>query len=192
MRSDLTLIPERWLEWEPRGNCHDFGIAEVGALLSAGGTLLGAKSAIDQGAYQKKLGEVQAEELKNKANEDAAAAQRVAITDQRKTDLALSRARAVAAASGTEATSGDILTTEGQIAQQGSYNAASSLYEGQAKARSDTYQADIDLWKGREAANAAPLVAGGTVLSGLSSALTNRAMLRLYTSTGKSPYVTGL
>lgn len=188
----LDLIPKKWLEYSPPGDCHDFGIAEVGALVSLGGTLLGAKSAMDQGKYQQQVAQVQADELRNKANQDAAAAQRAAITDQRKTDLVLSRARAVAAASGTEATSGDVLTTEGQIAQQGAYNALSSLYTGSAKARTDEYQAGIDLYAGNEARRAAPLAATGTILSGLSNSLTNRAQLRLYSDTGKSPYLTGL
>lgn len=222
-KSDLRLIPRRWLEYEPPSDCHDFGIAEtlaaiglsgageaaagtalaetaatgglyaagetaaasafpslgpIGSVVGVGGTLLQAKAGLDQADYQAAVARSEAAALKQKANEDAAAAERAQITQGKKTELVQSRLRALAADSGTDATSPDILTTEGRIAQQGQYNALSSLYEGQARARSDTYQSDIDLFKANRIETAAPLTAAGTILSGIGSFADRRALLK--------------
>ena len=163
-------------------------LSSLGPIASVGGTLLSAKSAIDNANYQKSVANVEAQALKQKANEDAAAAERRQITQQRQTDLALSRARALSAASGGTASDPGEVNLEGRIAQEGDYNALSSLYEGLAASRADRYQADIDLFKGRTAQQAAPMAAFGTILSGLSSFATNRAMLRAYAKTGSLPY----
>jgi hypothetical protein len=146
--------------------------------------LLSAKSSLDQADYQAAVQRANAQALKDQANTDAAAAERVQITRNRQTTLALSRAQAVAAGSGTDATSPDILNTEGQIAGQGTYNAQSAFYEGQARARSDTYQSNIDLFNANRIDAAAPLTAGGTLLSGISQFATNRSRLKYYSLGG--------
>jgi hypothetical protein len=166
----------------------DFGITEAlaiaGTVGSLGGTLLSAKASSDQADYQAQVQRANAEALKQQANTDAAAAERVQITRGRQTELALSRAQALAAGSGTSATSPDVLNTEGQIAQQGEYNAQSAFYEGQARARSDTYQANIDLFNANRIQSAAPLTAAGTLLSGISGAASNLARLKYYSLSG--------
>lgn len=154
-------------------------LSTLGQAAGVGGTLLQAKAGMDNADYQAAVARAEAAALKQKANEDAAAAERVQITRNRQTDLALSRARAVGAASGTQATSPDIVNTEGQIAQQGGYNALSALYEGRARARSDEYQANIDLFKAQRIdAGAFPTFAG-TLLSGLGS-FADRKLQRNY------------
>lgn len=153
-------------------------LGTIGSVVGVGGTLLQAKAGLDQADYQAAVARSEAAALKQKTNEDAAAAERSQITQNRKTDLVQSRLRALAADSGTDATSPDILTTEGRIAQQGQYNALSSLYEGQARARSDTYQSDIDLFKANRIETAAPLTAAGTILSGIGSFADRRALLK--------------
>lgn len=180
-----------WLDGDKPGLCYDpiitptlvavgveaataatvssIAVPVLGVASTIGGTLLQANAQADQADYQQKLLNAESLSLHQKANEDAAAAQRVQITQNRRTDLALSRAQAVGAASGTDATSPDIINTEGEIAQQGAYNAQSALYEGQAKARTSNYQADIDLFQARRVQQALPFQQAGTVLSGISS-----------------------
>jgi hypothetical protein len=99
-----------------------------------------------------------------------------------------SRLRALAADSGTDATSGDILATSGRIAQQGEYNAQSALYEGLARQRSDTFQSDINLFKANQIASAGPLNAAGTILSGIGSFADRRLTRRLYAAGGDANF----
>lgn len=153
-------------------------LGTIGSIVGVGGTLLQAKAGLDNADYQAAVARSEAAALKQKANEDAAAAERAQITQGKKTELVQSRLRALAADSGTDATSPDILTADGRIAQQGQYNALSSLYEGQARARSDNFQADIDLFKANRIETAAPLTAAGTILSGIGSFADRRALLK--------------
>lgn len=162
------------------------GLGDLGAAASVGGTLLSAKSGLDNAAYQSELAKSEAQALKQKANDDAASAERAQELQMRRSDLALSRARAVGAASGTDATSPDIINTEGQIAQQGNYNALTALYEGQNRARADNYQARIDLFNADRISQAAPLNAAGTILSGVSTFASNRARLKAYNLGGSA------
>ena len=127
--------------------------------------------------------------MRQKSNEDAAAAERAQIEQERKTGLILSRARALGAASGTQASSPDLVTNEARIAQQGEYNALSSLYEGQAASRADQYQANIDLFRGQRAGAAVLPAVGGTILSGISNFADRRARLRLFTASGGQNYL---
>jgi hypothetical protein len=159
-------------------------LGDVGAIAGAGGTLLSAKSGLDQADYQAAVQRANAQALKDQANTDAAAAERAQITRNRQTQLVQSRAQALAAGSGTDATSPDVLNTEQQIAGQGTYNALSALYEGQSRARSDQYQSQIDLYNANRIESAAPLTAGGTLLSGISNFAQNRVRLKSYTLGG--------
>lgn len=160
------------------------GLSEIGAVTSIGGTLLSAKAQADQADYAEKVAALEAQGLRDKANQDAAASEQAQIQQNRKTEIVLSRARALAASGGTSANSGDVLNTESKIAQQGGYNALTALYEGQAAARSDNQQADIALFRGQQAGAALPYQVGGTLLSGISNFATNRARLRYYSLGG--------
>lgn len=160
------MLP-RWLDYEPPSLCHT-GLEALSAIASIGGTLLSASASSDDAAYKSAIARRQAVLDKQKANEEAALGQRNAETQQRKADLVQSRARALAAASGTVATSPTEIAIEQDIAAQGGYNALSSLYEGASRARASSYQGDIDLFKANRIEAAAPLQVGGTLLSGLS------------------------
>ncbi len=162
------------------------GLGDIGTVASVGGTLLSAKSQADQADYAKKVAALEAQGLRDKANQDAAAGEQAQIQQTRKAELVMSRTRALAAGSGTDATSGDILNTEAQTAAQGNYNALTALYEGRAAARSDTQQADIALFRGAQAGAALPYQIGGTLLSGISNFASNRARLRYYSLGGNS------
>jgi hypothetical protein len=155
-----------------------------GDVLSAGGTLISAKAGMDNAAYQSAIAKAEAEALKQRANEEAAAGQRAAITKRRQAELVGSRARALAASSGTLATDPTEVNIESDIATQGEYNALSALYEGMAASRSSQFQADIDLFKARRISSAAPWAAAGTLFSGLSNIVNQRSrssrLLSLY------------
>lgn len=169
----LDIVPHRWLEYEPPGLCHtgiETALAIAGTAASVGGTLVSAMGAGKQADYQSALARNQAIIDQQKANEAASVAERKQITDLRKTDLVLSRARALGAASGTDATSPTQVGIEQDIAQQGQYNAMSSLYEGLSAEHTDNYQSKIDLFKADSVDAAKPLAVGGALLSGFSNA----------------------
>lgn len=185
----LDLIPARWLDYEPPGLCRIEAAAvlpALGAVSSIAGTgasLLGARK---EASYDTAVARNQALIAGQKANDDAAIGQRAAITQTRKTDLAISRARALGAASGTDATSPTQLDIESGLAQQGGYNALSALYEGMAKSRVDTEQADLDLFQAARIKQALPLQEAGILFSGLSKTATGlsgsggTSLLRLF------------
>lgn len=163
-------------------------LSTIGTVASVGGTLLQVGAQQQEAAYQQAVAKNQALALKQKANEDAAAAERQQIAQERKMGLVLSRQRAVAASSGTDALSPDIVGNELRTVQQGEYNALSSLYEGLSASRSDQYQADIDLFKARQIGRSLPYAIGGTLLSGISNYADRSARLRYFSSSGGSGF----
>lgn len=165
MRS-LDLIPARWLDREPPSLCHT-GLEVIGTIASIGGTLVSAIGGMQEAKYQSALARNQSILQKQQANEAAAVAQREAITQDRKTGLVESRARALAAGSGTLATSPTQIDLEQGIAEQGGYNTLATLYQGMAEARSRNHQADIELFKARRTEASIPLAFGGKLLAGL-------------------------
>ena len=172
MRS-LDLIPVRWLEYEPPGLCHtgiEVALAVASTAATIGGTIMQASAAADQAEYEAAVQRNNAVLQKQRANEQAALSQRDAISQERRTQLLQSRSRALAASSGTLATSPTQVDIESEIDAQGGYNALSSLYDGLAKARASNYQAEIDLFSAKRTQASIPMVVGGTLLSGFSKA----------------------
>lgn len=151
------------------------GLSEIGTVAGLAGSGLQAIGQMQQADYEAEVAKNQAEALRIRAGEETAAAQRRQIAEERKAGLISSRARALAASSGTDATSPTQVDLESDIAGQGQYNALSSLYEGLAESRASNYQADIELFKSRRIRSAVPLAVGGTLLSGLSSFASRRA-----------------
>lgn len=155
-------------------------LSTIGTIAGLAGSGLQAVGTMNQAKYGSEVAQVQNQELNQKANQDAASAERQQITAERQTELALSRTQALAAASGGGATDPTVLNVEGQIARQGTYNALSALYNGTAAAAADRYQGKIDLFQAGQQAAAAPFAALGQVLSGISSLANNRAMMKYY------------
>lgn len=98
--------------------------------IAGAATVLSTASAIQQGVEQRHQADIQAMDLRNQANADAAAAQRQAIDERRKAQYMVSRGQALAASSGAGATDPTVLSVLGQIAGEGEYHALTSLYEG--------------------------------------------------------------
>lgn len=105
-------------------------LAAAAPYLAAAGTAVTVISAGQQAAAQRQQADAQAVALKNQANADAAASERQANNERRQGQYLMSRAQALAAASGAGATDPTVLNTEGQIAGQSEYNALTSIYEG--------------------------------------------------------------
>jgi hypothetical protein len=156
------------------------GLSEIGTaagVIGSGIQAIGALNQNDAAAAQQRY---EAQLLKDKSNQDAAAGEQVAIGRQRQTQLALSRTQALAAGSGGGATDPGVLTLEQQTAGQGEYNSESAVYTGQAQARSDELQAQIDLFKAQQYDTAGPLAAGGAILSGIGSFADKRLRSQYY------------
>jgi hypothetical protein len=158
------------------------GLSEIGTAAGVIGSGVQAIGALNQNSSAATQQRYEAALLKQKADQDAAAGEQVAIGRQRQTQLALSRTQALAAASGGSATDPGVLTLEQQTAGQGEYNSESAIYTGQAQSRADELQAQIDLFKARQYDIAGPLAAGGSILSGISSFADRRSRIRYFSS----------
>jgi hypothetical protein len=171
------------------------GVTGAGSALSAGGTLMAGNAQADAlhatRFNQLLAGKYKADELRMAANEAQGASQREAMAFSRNKDMLLSRARAVAGASGGGATDTSVLKTMGGIEQQGEFQKAMALYAGENRANNLRYEAD-NAWK--EAVNNdaaiqheagmtrynAKMSAMGTLLGGAGSALNQYNYSELY------------
>lgn len=140
-----------------------------GTALRGVGTILSAANAIGGGYAKKGANDYLATQDIAAANNAASTGQRNAIEQQKLATAQKSRARAVAAAGGVEATSPSIVTNESNIAGQGEYNALSALYEGNTKAQQYSTQATLSKWEGDQSVNQGYIQAGSTILQGASS-----------------------
>lgn len=109
-------------------------IPYVGTILGAAGSIRSAKAARKQGRQILALRNEQAVDLERQAIEVKAIAQRQAIDDQEKAELLISRAQAVAAASGGSATDQTVLDVMSDIEGEGAYRAAMAMYQGEREA----------------------------------------------------------
>lgn len=154
-------------------------------------TLIGAYGALkqgygDKGAYKAAAKNTMAENafqnaaLEKYGKASQAASQRGAIEANRQSNLAISRAVAVAAGSGAGASDPTITNLVGNLAGRGQYNALTSLYNGDSEAdyyknveAANTYNAKAQAagYKYRGSTGPAWDQASGTILSGASSFL---------------------
>ena len=144
-------------------------MAGAGGAMFAGATILDMVNSIQQGRAAEDQGDFMKRVYNNIANEREAASQRQALQVNKQTEQKVSRARAVAAASGAGAddpTVQDIivdLETEGEMA------ALSRLYEGGAQARDARTFARMADIEGENAERNAYADAAGTLLGGAST-----------------------
>lgn len=94
-----------------------------------------AQAARELGAKKRQIAEFEAGVLETQAGQQIAAAQRDMLDVQRASRLAQSRAVALSAASGGGATSPTVVNLVANLAKEGAYNAARSLYSGEEKSR---------------------------------------------------------
>lgn len=137
-------------------------LAGAGALVSAGGTILGARS-------EAKQLKSEARQLEAKAGTERAISQRQAMEERRQARLAASRGLAVAAASGGGADDPTVVNTLANIAGEGEYRALTALYNGEETARGDEAQAKARRKEAKNVKRASYFKAANTILSAGSS-----------------------
>ncbi len=153
-------------------------LAMLGQVAGLAGSGISALGQINQANAAASADRASAAALAIRAGQDAAAGEQTQIARERQSQLVLSRAQALAAASGGGATDPSVITGEENLAQQGEYNAQTGLYEGLAQARADTLQQQIDLFNAQQKEAAGPIAAFGTLLSGIGGFYDKRAMLK--------------
>jgi hypothetical protein len=132
------------------------------------------------GKYGKKAADFENAQLAAKGKEAFAIGQRAYLAEKQATDKALSRAVAVAAASGGGASDPGVMDIIGKLASEGNTNALSALYEGQStqvayqnEILANNYNADAAAagykFKGNAWGGANWDSAVGTLLSGIAT-----------------------
>lgn len=138
-------------------------IAAVSALV--GSTAISAAGTLAAGKAEKQSAFAQAQQMNQQAGQERAAAQRVALQNRREANVAASRATALAAASGGSATDPTATKIISDITGQGEFNALTSLYNGEERARGMEYGAKAKIAEGSNAKKASQTKALGTILS---------------------------
>ena len=139
-----------------------------GTALMNSGTLLSSVGALGSARAMSSLAGFNADLLESSADDQIAAGQREALEQKRQANLAMSRAQAVAAASGGGAADPTVINVIGDIAAEGEYNARVADYSGRERARNTQLQAAAERAKGGAAETAGYINAAGTLLSGFS------------------------
>ncbi len=137
--------------------------------ISAASTALGVASHVKAGNEQAAMAEVQANERAEDAKAAQAESQREAMLERRKARNLMSRARAVAGASGagvSDPTVSNILT---DLDTQGEVNALNALFSGNATARGLRSGARAARSEARAYRSAGRYAAASTALDGASS-----------------------
>lgn len=154
-----------------RGVCYDPATLFAGMSLSKGlmigGTILSTVGQIQAGNVQKSAANFQAAQLEQQADTERATAQRRASEQRRQKDFAISRARAVGAASG----GGVDFEMIGDLEEEGELRAGYAIWEGEERAKGRQMQASAARLEGSQSKKASRFKAGRTLLSGGSSFL---------------------
>lgn len=126
----------------------------LGTGLSAAGTLYG-------GLQAKAGADAEARQLKVRGDGQKAIGQRRAMQAKREKELALSRVRAVSAASGGGADDASVTTLMRGIEQQGNYNSMLELYQGNTRRNKAYASASARGTEGRSALTGSIIGAAG-------------------------------
>lgn len=137
-------------------------LAAVASLAGTATTVIGQQQ---QGAANENAAESAAAQLRQNANASRAMAQRESINQQKQTQLMMSRAQALAAASGGSATDPTVVKTIGDIAGEGEYRRLTALYNGEQQATGQEAQANAAVSQGKAYQQAANLKSVSTVLN---------------------------
>ena len=134
--------------------------------VAAASTVLSTGLAVQQGKNQRDLAEYQAQQREKEANAAQAEAQREAIIEKRKAKNLMSRARAVAGASGAGSSDPTVTNLLANIETQGELNALNALYSGNTAASGYRTGAAMARREGRASRTAGYMNAASTALSG--------------------------
>jgi hypothetical protein len=130
------------------------------------GTLLSSKGQKNAGKAQKQLADFQAAQLEYNAGQTTAAGQREAEMQDQETALLLSRAQAVAAASGGGAIDPTVLKIMAGIDAKGKLAADTTRYNADQRASGMRKQAVATRYEGAMSAAAGKMAATSTLLRG--------------------------
>ena len=153
-------------------------LATVGTILGLVGTGVSAYGTIAAGQQAKANANFEATQMTQQATEERAAAQRQAQDVTQKTNLLLSRQRAVAAASGFGASDPTVQNLEGDVIQKGAYQAGLVRYGGDARAQALNTQAAATRASGQATATGSLFSAFGTLASGVGDTLFRKYAVR--------------
>lgn len=146
-----------------------FASSGAGTILGLVGTGVAAAGALQQGAAARDAAEFTARQEEMKAQESRAVAQRQAMAERRKMEVAQSSLQARSAASGGTSTDAGILDLAEGIEQQGEYNALTAMAAGENRARGMEDSAMGRRMSGEAAQTGSYFRAGSNLLSGASS-----------------------
>lgn len=107
----------------------------AGTVMSAAGQLRAGNAAAEAGMAQEQASRYAADQADAQAGQEIAMSQREAQDARRQERFAQSRLQALAAASGGGATDPTVLNLSSGIAEEGTYNALTALYNGEERAR---------------------------------------------------------
>lgn len=140
--------------------------ASIGPILAAAGGITSALGSLSAGNTAAAQADFEAKQLKQKGEAEFAIGQREAMEKRREKRLTLSRARAVAAASGAGVDDPTATEIMAGIEQQGEFNAMSAMYRGQLAQSNLLGQARARKTEGRQAQQAGLLNAFGQTIYG--------------------------
>lgn len=141
----------------------------LGAVAGIAGTVLSGVGAIAAGQQQANMAEAQAAERKRQAQEQRAASQRDAIRMDKEKAFQLSRLQARAANSGGGAADQTVARLAGGIAQEGEYQTAGAIYQGESRGRVLEAEAELDRMAARNARIGSIFRGASTILGGFQS-----------------------
>lgn len=139
-------------------------LGAVGSLASAGIGFAGAQA---QAKSQKQIADYNAKQQEQAATQERAEAQRKAYQVRREGEMAASRARAVSAASGTDAGVGDPAEILGAVNARKYMNVANTQYTGDERARQMRNQAKGTKFEGQMAAQKTKIAGYGDLIGGV-------------------------
>ena len=149
------------------------GLSTIASAATIGSTILGTVGAIQQGRTAQTAARYEAEQLRQRGNEELATGQRRMFQAERNKRLALSTLASRTAGAGGDTTDPTIINLGGDIENRGETQALMEFYRGEtAQARSND-AAEASIFRGSAARRASLFRAGGTILDGFTS-LANR------------------
>ena len=145
--------------------------------LQTAGTILGLSGAAQSASAQRQAGasadqaaQFRAAQLEQQAGQERASAQRQSIEARRRSNIAMSRAQALAASSGAGALDPTVINLMSGIAGEGELEANTALYQGEERAIGQEAGASASQYEGAQARRAGEIKAKSTILGGLANA----------------------
>lgn len=145
-------------------------MAGIVPILAIAGTGLSVISRIQQGRYEEAALNMQARNEEAQGKEELAASQREAQEKRRESQLAQSRAIAIAAGSGAGVTNPTVVDILEDTAERGEYLAQTSLYGGKSRKAGYDDKAAASRFRGKQAKSGSIFDAIATGVSGFNKA----------------------